>query len=269
MVRDVTQERLAEIEQDRLLKELQSKNEELESIVFIASHDLRSPLVNIRGFTGELEKSLKRLQHLLAEENLSESAQQRLEDLFDVDIPESLSFIKTGNQKMDVLLTGLLRLSRVGTAQVYPAKLDMDQMFKGIVNNFHFRVRREDIEITVDKPLPACRGDVVLVNQVFTNLIDNAIKYHHPGRKAEIHVSAEEKPDSVVYRVADNGIGIEPEHVNKVFEVFHRLNPGEGDGEGLGLTIVARILDRQQGQVWIESEPGVGTSVYVQLPGTP
>ncbi len=267
IVRDVTQERLAELERERLLKELQSKNEELQSIVFIASHDLRSPLVNIRGFTGELEKSLRRLQQLLADEHLSESAQERLADLFEADIPESLNFINAGNQKMDVLLNGLLRLSRVGAAQVHLTKLDMGLMFKGIVNNFHFRVCRDEIEITVDKSMPACRGDVVLINQVFTNLIDNAVKYRHPGRKANIHVSAEEKPEGVVYCVSDNGVGIEPEQTNKVFEVFHRLHPGEGEGEGLGLTIVARILDRQQGRIWIESEPDVGTSVYVQLPG--
>ncbi len=266
LVHDMTEQRLAKIWQDKLLKELQSKNEELESIVFIASHDLRSPLVNIRGFSGELEKSLVQIQRLLADENLGESAQKQLEYLFNIDIPESLSFIKAGNQKMDVLLTGLLRLSRIGSAQVCSVELDMYEMLEAIVNNFRFRTRSEEIEITVDKPMPACRGDAVLINQVFSNLIDNAIKYRHPGRKAKIHVSAEIKSEGIVYCVADNGIGIDPEHVKKVFEIFHRLNPGDKDGEGLGLTIIARILDRQDGHVWIESKPDVGTSVYVQLP---
>ena len=266
ILRDVTQQRLAKIEQDRLLKELQSKNEELESIVFIASHDLRSPLVNIRGFAGELEKSLTQVQSLLANESLSDEARKQLALLFDMDIPESLGFINSGNQKMDILLTGLLRLSRIGTAQICPVKLDMDQMFEGIVNNFRFRIRRENVEITVENPVPSCRGDLVLVNQVFINLIDNAIKYRHPDRPANIDVTAEAREQDVVYCVKDNGIGIAPEHIAKVFEIFHRLSPGDGDGEGLGLTIVWRVLERQDGRVWIESEPDIGTSVYVQLP---
>ena len=225
--RDISERKLAEEAQQKLLREVQSKNEELESIIFIASHDLRSPLVNIRGFTSELEKSLTQIQSLLVGESLSDEVRKQLKLLFDMDIPESLSFINAGNQKMDILLTGLLRLSRIGTAQVCPIKLDMDQMFEGIVNNFRFRIRREDVEITVEKAMPFCRGDVVLINQVFTNLIDNAIKYRHPDRPIKIHVNAEVKEQGVVYCVKDNGIGIATEHISKVFEIFHRLSPGD------------------------------------------
>lgn len=267
-VRDISERKAAETAQQKLMRELQAKNEELESIVFIASHDLRSPLVNIRGFTGELEKTLNRLEHLLADEALSQSARQQLEDMFKGDIAESMGFINAGNRKMDMLLNGLLRLSRVGTADVRPAELDMQQLFEGIINSFRFRTRRKDIEITIDQAVPPCRADAVLVNQVFTNLIENAIKYRSPHRPAEIHISGRAKNETVVYCVRDNGIGIAPEHVDKVFEIFHRLNPeSDQDGEGLGLTIVHRILKRQDGQIWIESKPDAGTSVFVELPG--
>ena len=267
MVRDVTERRGNEKAREKLLRELQSKNEELESIVFIASHDLRSPLVNIRGFSGELEKSLTQLQKLLADEKLSVTTQQKLEHLFSDEIPESIGFINAGNRKMDMLLNGLLRLSRVGMAEVSLTDLDMNQMFEGILNNFRFRTRQTDLEITVDKEISACRGDAALINQVFNNLIDNAIKYRSPDRPAKIHISAETTDRTVIYRVQDNGIGIASEHINKVFEIFHRLNPSSDQtGEGLGLTIVRRLLKRQDGQIWIDSEPGVGTSVYVELP---
>jgi PAS domain S-box-containing protein len=266
--RDISERRAAEAAQQKLMRELQAKNEELESIVFIASHDLRSPLVNIRGFTGELEKTLNRLERLLAEETLSQSARQQLEDLFKQDIAESMGFINAGNRKMDMLLNGLLRLSRVGTADVRPTELDMQQLFEGIINSFRFRIRQKDIEITIDRVVPPCRADAVLVNQIFTNLIENAIKYRSPHRPAKIHISGEAKNETVVYCVRDNGIGIAPEHVDKVFEIFHRLNPeSDQDGEGLGLTIVRRVLKRQDGQIWIESEPNTGTSVFVELPG--
>ena len=179
-VRDISERKAAEGVQQQLMRQLQSKNEELQSIVFIASHDLRSPLVNIRGFTGELEKSLTQLRALLANEPLNESTKKQLDVLLNNDIPESLGFINAGNRKMDTLLTGLLRLSRIGTAQLCPITLDMNQMFEGVINNFRFRMRNADIDIAVDKPLPACRGDAVLINQVFTNLTGNAIKYRHP-----------------------------------------------------------------------------------------
>lgn len=266
-VRDISERKAAEAARQKLVDELQSKNEELESIVFIASHDLRSPLVNIRGFTGELQKSLSQLQQLLADEAVNESTRKKLDRLFHEDIAESIGFIDAGNRKMDILLNGLLRLSRVGTTQVSLTDLDMNHMFEGIINNFHFRTRQMDIEITVDPDVPTCLGDVVLINQVFNNLIENAIKYRSPDRPARIHISAEAKNGTVVYCVRDNGIGINPAHVDKVFEIFHRLNPaGDETGEGLGLTIVRRLLKRQGGRVWIESQPDVGTSVYVELP---
>jgi PAS domain S-box-containing protein len=265
--RDISRRKADEAARQKLVEELQSKNEELESIVFIASHDLRSPLVNIRGFTGELEKSLVRLKELLADEPLSEAVRKKLDALLHEDIDESMGFIKAGNHKMDILLNGLLRLSRAGTAQVCPTELDMHHILKGIISNFRYRTRQLDMVITVDAALPACRGDAVLVSQVFTNLIENAIKYRSPDRRAAIHVSGEARNGNIVYCVKDNGIGFAPEHAEKVFEIFHRLNPsGDESGEGLGLTIVRRLLKRQGGRAWIESQTDIGTSVYVQLP---
>ena len=267
MVRDVTEQRVAEKAREKLLNELRSKNEELESIVFIASHDLRSPLVNIRGFSGELEKSLERLQALLEGERLSKETDKELEYLFQTDIPESLSFIIAGNRKMDVLLNGLLKLSRIGAAQITTSRLDMNKIFREIIDGFRFIIQEGQVQVLVDPSVPDCYGDRVLVAQVFSNLIDNAIKYHHPDRTPEIHISAQVRESSVIYCVSDNGIGIAREHINKVFEIFHQLAPDAAiPGEGLGLTIVRRILARQDGRIWMESEVGVGTKVFVQLP---
>lgn len=267
IVRDISERKTAEEAQQRLMQQLQLKNEELQSILFIASHDLRSPLVNIRGFAGELEKSFAQLEALLAAEHLGETARSQLDAMLKTDIPESLGLITAGSRKMENLLTGLLQLNRIGTTQLCPITLDMNRMFKRIVENFRYRMRQIDIAIDIDESLPACRGDAVLINQVFTNLIDNAIKYRRPGRAAHIHVSARTEDKAVVYCVADNGVGIGQEYLDKVFEVFYRLNPdSEKDGEGLGLTIVRRILDRQDGRVWLKSTPDIGTSVYVQLP---
>lgn len=266
LVNDITERKQAEELREKLLRELRSKNEELESIVFIASHDLRSPLVNIRGFAGELEKSLHEIKGILDDAAMSDEIRRRLEIPLNMDIPESLHFIKSGNQKMEILLNGLLRLSRIGTAQINPTSINMETLIGGIISGLRFKIRENNIDIAIDGTLPACRGDLMLINQVFVNLVDNAIKYRHPDRPCRIRIRGTQKNGQSIYQVEDNGIGIAPEHKEKVFEIFHQLNPNAG-GEGLGLTIVNRILDRQDGQIQLDSQPGTGTTISITLPG--
>jgi PAS domain S-box-containing protein len=263
---DVTDRITAEHAREKLMKELQAKNEELESIVFVASHDLRSPLVNIQGFAGELQKSCRELTVLLGRENLSDGSVKAVRRILDEDIPESLSFISAGTNKMDALAKGLLRLARIGTIQIHIDVVDMNRLMATILKTVQYQMREYEVDIHVTD-LPSCMGDWVQLNQVFSNLIDNAIKFRHPNRKAVIEISGRLYDNRVRYAVRDNGIGIAPEHTKKIFEVFHRLNPaGPVKGEGLGLTIVQRILDRLDGKVEVESQPDVGTAFIIELP---
>ncbi len=265
--RDITDQKQAELAREKLLKELHTKNEELQSIVFIASHDLRSPLVNIRGFSGELEKSLETLKQILPTVQLSDDIRQQIDSLLNDDIPESLYFIKNSNKKMNALLNGLLRLSRIGTARLKPAVIDMNTLISGILGSLHFVISQNNIDIALENTLPPCRGDVTLITQAFENLIDNAVKYHHPDRPCKIRIRGYCQGDHCLYQIQDNGIGIDPQHHTKVFEIFHRLNTS-GSGEGLGLTIVRRILDRQDGTIELDSEPEKGTTITITLPAT-
>ena len=105
------------------------------------------------------------------------------------------------------------------------------------------------------------------INQVFSNLLDNALKYLEPNRRGVIRVCGQEEPDRLVYSIEDNGIGIAAQHQDSIYKVFHRLDPQRGTGEGLGLTIARRILDRHRGKVWVESEVDVGSKFYLSLPG--
>ncbi len=176
-----------------------------------------------------------------------------------------MSFIQAGVSKIDLLLAGFLRFSRLGRAALNLKKLDMNTMLSNIEQTIEFQIKQAGATLEV-RTLPPCRGDAVQINQVFSNLIDNALKYRDPARGLRIAISGEEREGQSVYAVRDNGIGIAPEHQGKIFEMFHRLNPSATDGEGLGLAIAQKILERQEGRIWVESQAGEGSSFLFHCP---
>jgi len=145
--------------------------------------------------------------------------------------------------------------------------LDMNAMLAHIAKTVEFQLKQAGTALQVE-PLPECRGDATQINQVFSNLIDNAIKYRSSNRPGLIRVSGQVEDGRCIYAVKDNGIGIAPEYQAKVFEIFHRLNPSASEGEGLGLTIAQKILERQEGKIWVESIVGEGSAFFVSLPAT-
>jgi PAS domain S-box-containing protein len=265
VLRDITERKQAEEERQRLNTELADKNRELEQIVFITSHDLRSPLVNIKGFSQELSLSLEELRSALRDDAIPPETQQKVVSIFGSDIPEALGYIQTSISKMDSLLSGLLRLSRAGRAALSIDDLDMNLLISEIAKSFEYRIREARANLEVGA-LPACRGDAAQINQVFSNLLDNALKYLDPGRQAVITITGREEGNQVVYCVQDNGIGIPQEHQERIFEIFHRVDPKASAGEGLGLAIVKKIVSRHAGKIWVESEPGAGSRFHVALP---
>lgn len=267
IVADITDRKQAEEERDRLLKTIQIINENLQSIVYVASHDLRSPLVNIEGFSGELGETCLQLKQMLDDSSIDDDLKQKLLMLLDEDITESIKFITAGASKMALLLEGLLQVSRIGTTTVEIKPVDMDKLMNDIHQAMEFQVKKAGVELIVEH-VPDCFGDKAMTNQIFSNILGNALKYLDPKRQGRIHISGRTENEMSVYCVEDNGIGIDPSHQKRIFEIFQRLNPDDdAGGEGLGLAIVVRILDRQNGHIWLESEPGKGSKFYVSLPG--
>ena len=249
----------------RSQKHLAAKNRELEQLVYVASHDLRSPLVNVDGFSRELDYSLKDIGALLDEEHVDH---QRLEKVLRTEFPDmqqSLERIRGSARQMDILIKGLLKLSRSGRVKLQIEAIDMNGLMQELASSFAYRIKEVGMELSMGE-LPPCLGDASQISRVFANLIDNAIKYRDRGRPGTINITGAANKKGVLYRVEDNGIGIADNHQANIFELFHRLNPADEGGEGLGLTAVKQILGRLDGDIRVESQPGLGSVFIVALP---
>lgn len=260
------QRRIRELEEAKDLVE--RKNAELESYLYVASHDLRSPLVNIQGFSARFDKQAGEIRTLLSGMALEgENLRRRDEALVILSekVPRSLEFIRTNSEKMDRLLNGLLRVSRTGRMVMTVRPLDMEALVGSVLRGLSYEIEESGAKVTVG-PLPPCAGDEELLSQAFANLIGNALKYRSPDRVPEIVLSGRRAGNRCSYTVRDNGIGIAERHLERVWDVFYRVSGDTGPaGEGLGLSIVKRIADKHRGTVSLESREGEGSAFTLTL----
>jgi signal transduction histidine kinase len=250
---------------DQINEQLSRKNEELEQILYTASHDLRTPLIGVQGFSQELQYLTELLQEELQNSNLDIESNERLKDILKQDIPNSVDFILKGSNKMDTMIQGLLRISRMGLESFEFQRVDMDNLLKQIVDGLSFQAQSTNSMIVVDE-LDACDADAEKIEQVFTNLIANAIKYRRDDTPCEIKVSSKPDGNVIKYMVTDNGQGISEENLKNIHKTFFRVGAGEADGEGLGLTIANRIVERHRGSLEVTSTLGKGSCFTVILP---
>ena len=249
--------------------DLQRANDEIQRFAYIVSHDLRSPLVNILGFTAELEETNKSLSSLLeraekeAPQIITPDSQAARQDL-----PEAIGFIRSSTQKMDRLINAILKLSREGRRNLSAEPLDMVTVFEGIVASLEQRLNAAGATITITRPLPPLVSDRVAIEQIFSNIIENAVKYLQPGRPGEVNVTGEVQGDRVIFSIADNGRGIDPKDHERVFDLFRRAGQQDQPGEGIGLAHVRALAYRLGGYITLTSQLGEGAIFQVNLPAT-
>jgi PAS domain S-box-containing protein len=245
--------------------ELRQKNEEVEAFVYIVSHDLRAPLVNVLGFVKELQMSCAAMKRLLDARQLPDDLKAKLNAVMDEEITGSLNFIASSSQKFERLINALLRLSRQGRQVYQRVQVEMNSVAAGAVDGLQAMIEGATGEVQIAQ-LPLCFGDANALGQVFSILIANAVKYRDPQRALRIEVGGIEEGGLSHYWVQDNGLGIPEAGKSRLFQVFQRLHPQQGAGEGMGLAIAHRIIERHGGKIWAESREGQETTFHFTLP---
>ncbi|MHB1556858.1 MAG: sensor histidine kinase, partial [Isosphaeraceae bacterium] len=250
---------------------LGQQKQENEMFVYSVSHDLRSPLVNLQGFSEELGLSCRDLRELFVRDDVPEPVRRRGLQLMDRDVEESIRFIQAAVGRLARIIDALLRLSRAGRVEYQWQEVDLQAIVGRIVAALHDSIADKGAQVSVDA-LPPAHGDPTALEQVFANLIGNAVQYLDPDRPGRIEVDSTGPGDQglpaglVVYRVRDNGLGIPEAYQQRLFTAFSRFHAGAAQGEGIGLALVRRMVERHGGRIWVESSAGVGTTFLVALP---
>jgi signal transduction histidine kinase len=248
-------------------EELKLRNEELRSFMFSISHDLRTPLVNIKGFSAELSVMLRELDGLLHRNasRFEEEERQRLEHILQSDVSGALGFIEGSVDVMSRLMSAVLKLSRVSSRELRPERVDPGSVVHSFIRSRSGELAEKNITITVG-PLPAVFADRLAIEQILEQLLDNAVLYRDPARPGTVTVEGERTSGGVTVRIRDNGRGIAAEDVPKVFEIFRRAGRQDTPGEGMGLVYVKTLVQRHGGSIWCESEPGSGSTFSFTIP---
>lgn len=254
---------------DERTEELIRANQEVQRFAYIVTHDLRAPLVNIMGFTSELQASLSSIQTYVLADGKPPSADDILEArrAASEDLPEAIGFIRSSTKKMDGLINAILKISRDGRRELKIERVDLKALVETGAAAVNHQVSESDGVVTIGETLPTVISDRLSLEQVFGNLFDNAIKYRMPGRALRISVTTRNigRAGSVI-EFTDNGRGIAPEDHERVFELFRRSGTQDKPGEGIGLAHVRSLMRNLGGDIVVKSALGEGTTFVLRLP---
>jgi signal transduction histidine kinase len=249
--------------------ELGRANSEIQRFAYIVTHDLRAPLVNIMGFTSEVETSLKPIQQFVAaaQEKGGHDLPAELVVAAEEDLPEAVGFIRSSTSKMDGLINAILKLSREGRRVLRPETLALDTVLEASAATIQHQLLDAKGEVQVKPSRLSVVSDRLVLEQVFGNLLDNAVKYRSAERPLSVQVVARKEPGGfIAIRVEDNGRGIAEQDLERVFELFRRSGPQNQPGEGIGLAHVRTMVRNLGGDITVQSKLGIGSTFTVLLP---
>jgi len=252
--------------------ELEKATEEIQRFAYIVTHDLRAPLVNIMGFTTELESGVESLRPIVDNagaqiSGVSESTLADARHAVQSDLPEAIGFIRSSTRKMDALINAILKLSREGRRTLRPEPVDIQGVIENTIATLQHQVQQSGGEIQTDLAVPHINGDRIALEQVFGNVLDNAVKYQSPTRPLKIVIKGRRiSDDKIAVEISDNGRGIAGHDLERVFELFRRAGTQDQPGEGIGLAHVRAMVRRMGGDITVTSALGQGASFKILLP---
>ena len=266
-LQDITDRKRAEEKLQRIAADLKESNDDIRSFAYIVSHDLRAPLVNLKGFSGELELALKELTPLFERGlfTLEGEERSRMEELFRREVPEALEFIGSSVDRMERLINGILKLSRLGIHPLKQEKIDVTIMVNAILKSLTHQLEKRHAAVIIGD-LPVVIADRTAMEQIFGNLLDNAVKYLATDRPGRIELDSETTPEMTVFHLRDNGRGIAEADLERIFEIFRRAGRQDLPGEGVGLAYVKTLVRRHGGKIWCVSRPGEGSTFSFSIP---
>lgn len=245
--------------------ELVHANAEIQRFAYIVSHDLRAPLVNIMGFTTELEAGLTPVRETLTKASEAGIDVKSASEIVDGEYPEAFGFIRAATAKMDRLINAILKLSREGRRQFVAERIVMQELFEAGVSQLAHQIDATNTTVDIG-PMPVIVSDRLAVEQIFGNLFDNALKYLKPDTPGHIEIAHRDLGALNEFRVKDNGRGIDPKDHQRIFDLFRRSGVQDRKGEGIGLASVRTLVRRLGGTIDCHSSLGSGTTFVVTLP---
>ena len=242
---DITKRKQNEEDLKLRSEELAQSNADLKQFAYVASHDLREPLRVITSFSQLLER--------------------RYKDQLDEDANQFINFVVDGAKRLDVMILDLLEYSQLANKEMLYTDVNMQEVIEQVITNLNVLIEKNNVQITY-KPLPIVKADENMMIRLLQNLIENAIKYRRE-ENPNIYISADKQDDEFIFNVKDNGIGIDPNHLDRIFTIFKRLHTHEEyEGTGIGLALAQTIVHQHGGEIWAESEPGKGSTFHFTIP---
>ncbi|MCP4537346.1 MAG: substrate-binding domain-containing protein [Chloroflexi bacterium] len=264
---ELAERKQVEEQLQRYTSEVEHANKEIKRFAYIVSHDLRTPLVNLRGFASELDMTLDEIQSVLKPvlHHLDEKQRQTLTCALQQDAPEALDFIDSAVTRMDRFINALLKLSRLGRRELEPEPVDVNAIVESALQTMAHQIAAHNGKVTVGS-LNEVIADQTSMEQIIGNILDNAVKYLSPDRPAEIEITSEHNDDETIFYIRDNGHGIAEKDMDKIFTPFRRAGRQDVPGEGMGLAYVRALIRQHEGRIWYESKVGVGTTFAFTIP---
>ncbi|MBN1572198.1 MAG: PAS domain S-box protein [Deltaproteobacteria bacterium] len=267
IIYDSTDRKTAEEESKKYAEELERAVEEVKSFFYIITHDLKTPLINIKGYSKKMYNDINKIKSLdlsLFEQKDREKGEEILE-LLNEKLPASLDIIDTSIFHMSDMIKAVLMLSRLGRKELYFQEIDVGDIIKSSLLDLAHKIEDLDIEINV-LSLPVITADLQSMMMIVKNILTNAVNYLDPTRRGVIEIGGKRGIDETEFYIKDNGCGIAKKDIDKAFQIFRRLGGESVPGEGIGLTYVKTLVERHGGKIWCESEPGVGSTFRFTIP---